>query len=333
MAIETGADLSQRFGSGSHGQTGAAGGNRQPVIGTADVVSGDTEALEQPVGQHQFNASHPQVGSLVERFDLLGEVLLDDLAPRSALGRQLAPFLAEVAIDHRKVDDALVRREELVDRNDHGDEVVRGLSRGQRGEVQLAVVGVGVDQQRVVLAMVADQEGAADGFDITEEVLHALGCDGLAADVLVDLLLAIDQPQVTVFFPLHQVAGVEPALLVEGGLAVRRVEVADHHVRSADQQFAVLGEGRVDARQGSAQRSVTVVARHRHRDAAGGLGHAEAADEVDTLALEEAEDLGVEVACGGQPESQPAAGDLLRGGGQFLVRGLQHVRLLRDQLV
>ncbi len=115
-----------------------------------------------------------------------------------------------------------------------------------------------------------------------------------------------------------------PALLVPGGLGL--VEVA-RDVGPGDLQLVALAEADPDAREGEADGAFLVLARRRHRDAARRLGHPEARAELDAVRLEEAEDLGREVAGRREPPAKPSADDRpergLRGFGR---RGLARRR-------
>ncbi len=305
----------------------------QAVAVGPQLLGGQAEGLEQPVGHGDARAADLERGSPVELADDAGEVALDGLAPVAALRRQLAEGRVEVAVDHREVDDALEGREEGVDADHQGAEVGLALVGAEGGEIDLAEAGVRVDQRGVVRAMVADQEDPAHRVEVAEQVLDPLRRDGLALDVLVDLLLAVDDAEVAELVALHEVAGVEPSVGVERRRPIGRIEVADHHVGPADEHLAVLGERHLDAGQREAQGVVPVVAGRCHRDAAGGLGHAEAAHQLDTAILEEAEDLRVEVAGRRQTPAKRAAGQPARHEVELLVAGGVNVDLAADPLV
>ncbi len=183
----------------------------------------------------------------------------------------------------------------------------------RRREIDLLEVEVGIDQGGVVGPVVADEKDPRHRIEIAEEVLDLLRRDGLALDVLVDLLLAVDHVELADGVPFHQIAGVEPALFVEGRSALGIVEIAHHHVGSADDEFAVVGEFGLDTGQRDTEGVLDIAPGHGHGDAAGGFGHAETAHEFDPVALEEPEDLGIEIAGGGEAPAELSAGDAVDG--------------------
>ncbi len=145
----------------------------------------------------------------IERLDHGGEGPLDLLAAIRALRRQLALRL-EVALEQSEAHDTLVRRDLLV--HDGHDLAEVGLDRLRRRARERAVVEVGHDQQRVVVAAVPDQEGPLDARHVRQPALDGCGRDGLAARVLVDVLHAVDDLEVPAR-PLHEdVAGRQPVL-------------------------------------------------------------------------------------------------------------------------
>ncbi len=148
----------------------------------------------------------------VERVDDRGEVLRDHLAPIGALGGEFLTRFVEVALDDREVHDPLERREESIHRDHQRSIVVAQIARAHRGEVHVAVVGVGHDEHGVVGLVVTDQEHAFDRLEVAKEVLHALRRHRLALDVLVDLLLAVHEAEMSGLVLLHEIAGAHPAV-------------------------------------------------------------------------------------------------------------------------
>ena len=234
---------------------------------------------------------------------------------------QLAVLDVERPRQHLEGDHPLEGRQEPVGAGHQGGDQVAQPLRREVAQLRLLLV-VGPDQQGVVVAVVAHQEGLADGLEVAEEVLDARRGDGLAGAVLVDLLLAADDAEVPVLHG-HQVAGVEPAVgLVRAGLLRPAVQVAGRDVDAADHQLAVVGPAALDAGEGNADRAVHVAARRRHGDAAGGLGHAVAGAELDAGLVEVLEDHRVEVACRREAVAQPGSGDDPQvAGGLDLVLG------------
>ena len=147
-----------------------------------------------------------------------------------------------------------------------GDAVLRGPRR--RG------VGVEHDQRADERSLVADGAGLADERDHLQRRLEVGRADVLAAGGDDQLLLAVDDPEVAVVVELADVAGVQPAVVVErlGGL-LRLVEVAEEDVAAPADHLAVLGERHLDAGHRRADRArLHLVGRPGHR--AGALGHA-----------------------------------------------------------
>ena len=113
------------------------------------------------------------------------------------------------------------------------------LARGPGGRE----VGVEHEQRRVVAAAVADHARLADQrrgalerrLDVRRRHVLARGVDD-------QLLLAVDQRDVAVLVDRGDVAGVQPAVVVERlGRALGQVAVADHHDLRAREQLAVVG--------------------------------------------------------------------------------------------
>jgi hypothetical protein len=154
-------------------------------------------------------------------------------------------------------------------------------------------------QQRVVLELIPDQERLRHHVEVPVQVLHALRNDRLALAVLVDLLLAVHEPVVSVIVHGDDIAGREPALVVHAAVAVVRLEVPGHHVGAADEKLPVVGDAQLDARQGATDGAVAVSARGGHGDAAGRLGHAVPAAQGDARPVHRAKHDGVEVSRGG----------------------------------
>ena len=180
--------------------------------------------------------------------------------------------------------------------------------------------------------MITDQKYPADRLEVAKEVFDLLRGNGLAVDVFVDFLLAVNDANEAVPVLLHQIAGVEPFIGVESIGAVRRVEVSPHNVGTTHHELAVVGQGELDPRQGRAERVILVSSRRRHGDPAGGLGHAEAAHQLDPVSLEEAEDLRVEITGRRQPPPQTRTDDSPQGRLDLGVVGRHHVHRLADKV-
>ena len=161
-----------------------------------------------------------------------------------------------------------------------------------------------------MVAAVPHEERALHAGDVREAPLDGGGGDRLPPGVLVDVLDAVDDLEVAARPPHEHVAGGEPALLARGR---RRVVEVSADVGAGDLEFADRAEAGADPGKRKAHRTVLVLARRRHRDPAGALGHAEAAAQLDAVPLEEAEHRRVEVARGGEPPAQAVAHDRAHG--------------------
>ena len=108
--------------------------------------------------------------------------------------------------------------------------------------------GIEHDQRRHERAAVADRARLADERDHLELGLEVGRADVLAAGGDDQLLLAVDDLEVAVVVELADVAGVQPAVVVErlGGL-LGLVEVAANTLPPRQQHLAVLGEPHLDA--------------------------------------------------------------------------------------
>jgi len=167
---------------------------RDPVFPDLEVLRGEAENLDQPVGEHELDAADVHVRPAVEIADQRIEIPGDNLAARSSLGSQFTLLRIEIPVDDGEIDDPLEGRQELVDGDDQRTEMLPHAFLVQRMEVGLAAIHVGVDQQGVVFPVIPDQEDPPHRLHVPEHVLDPLRSDRLALDVLVDLLLAIDQP-------------------------------------------------------------------------------------------------------------------------------------------
>ena len=83
--------------------------------------------------------------------------------------------------------------------------------------------------------MISNEKDASNRLELAKQVLDPLRRDRLSLDVLVDLFSAVDDLDVPVVIHSHQIAAVEPALVIEGALVIGRIEVAHHHVRPPNQ--------------------------------------------------------------------------------------------------
>ena len=96
------------------------------------------------------------------------------------------------------------------------------------------------DQRRHERSVVADGAGLTDERDQLEGGLEVRRADVLAAGGDDQLLLAVDDREVAVLVDLADVAGVEPAVVVEGlGRLLRVVEVALEDVAAAADDLVV----------------------------------------------------------------------------------------------
>ena len=150
-----------------------------------------------------------------------------------------------------------------------------------------------------------------------EEVLDPPRRDGLPPAVLVDVLHPVDDLHLVVVERAEDVTGRQPsvdAVDLEGrigGDPGPLVGEVARNVGATDEHLAAFGVVQIDAGKGAPHCLVDVLPWRAHRDAAGGLGHAEAAAEVDAVALEEAKRPWLEVPRGGEAPAQCTAGELL----------------------
>ena len=267
----------------------------------------------EPAGDAHLPGVQAQapLAGLVHLGDHLAEAGLDGLAPQRALGRQLAPVGGEVPVQDREVDHAFEGRQVAVGRGHDAQEVLApALLAVQR--VQHRVLLVGHDQQGVVAAPVAGQEGALDAGHALEQRLDPARGDGLAPVVLVDVLDPVDDLHLPAGRVAEEVARGQPVLVAArvghrqvAGRAVLGQVAGD--VDAGDLQLVLLAEAHLDPGQGDAHRVLLVVVGRGHGQAAGALGHAEAAAQAHALAVEEAEHLRVQPAGGRQPPVQAIA--------------------------
>src|SRR3954454_18757291 len=137
-------------------------------------------------------------------------------------------------------------REAFVDLGDRAADLLLDLGiRGQLGERPAGEPhggGVGVDRQQgdEIGLVVPHRHRLADERHCLQRRLDVGRRDVLAAGRDDELLLPVDDAQVAVLVELTDVAGVQPAVLVERLTgAFRVVEIALEHDRSAAQYFAV----------------------------------------------------------------------------------------------
>ena len=62
------------------------------IVSHPQLLGGDAEGLEEPVGDGDLSATDREGGAPVEQANLIGEVTFDDLAAVGLLGGQLAAF-------------------------------------------------------------------------------------------------------------------------------------------------------------------------------------------------------------------------------------------------
>ena len=235
-----------------------------------------------------------------------------------ALGRELAPVEAEVAVQDVEVDDPLVGGQALVGGRDDPAEIFPGVLLGLQSQAlgQDLVAPVRHDEQDVIRPAVADEESPLDPRHAGELVLDLARRDGLAAVVLVDVLDPVDDLVVAVGLPLEDVAGREPVVLlrIAPGIGDRVagpfVLEIPGDVVPRDLELAVGAEAGLQAGQGQAVGAVDVAPRRGHGDAPGPLRHAEAAHQLDAVAREEAEDARVEISRRREPPRHARPDDL-----------------------
>ena len=150
------------------------------------------------------------------------------------------------------------RGEELVDGDDQGAEVGAQLLRGESGSPP------GRRPSWARSAPCCTRGGRRPGtrgrpLRSPGRGSPRAGRDGLALDVLVDLLLPVHQAVEAVLVLLHEVAGVEPSSASKPGSSAG-LEVPLHHVGPAHQQLAVGGQAQLDPGERAAQGVVAVAA-------------------------------------------------------------------------
>ena len=289
----------------------------ESVFPEDEVSLQDPEIAMQPPrhADLQVLAFELHGGAAIERREEVLEALLDGLAPVARLRRQLAPLQGEVAVEDGEADDTLVRRQVQVrfghDPGEVGLPFFLGRELGEERSLR-----VRHDEQDVVVAPVAGEERPPDAGNPLEELLHAPRGHGLAPAVLVDVLDPVDDLEKAARPHAKDVPAPDPSL--PGARRLRLVDVAGD-VRAGDEKLPVLAQTDADPRQRDADGAVLVVTGRCHRDAAGGLRHAEAAAEGDAAALEEAKDRGLQEAGRRQPPGQAPARHFPHGR-RFLLR-------------
>src|SRR5205814_10436292 len=122
------------------------------------------------------------------------------------------------------------------------------------------------DQYRDVLPAITDDHDLADQLARRlESALDRLRRDVLAAARLDEVLLAIGDAQVIVRVDVADVAGVEPAVLVDDlGRGLWHRDVTAHDVAAPLEDRAVLGDLHLDARERPSDRAELVLAGEVH---------------------------------------------------------------------
>ena len=298
----------------------------QEVAGEVDLVLEHPQVPEEPVRDPDPDVLPLELDVIaaVEVLDFRREMGLDFFPVEGAFGRQLLPPGLEVPAEHGEVDDALAGRQVDVGRVDEPAVILALLVRAQSGLEDLVAV-VRDDEEHVVRPPVPHEEGPLDARDADELVLHLQRRDGLPARVLVKVLDPVDDFEIAVRQDAEYVARRQPVILLRAlrighevtGTAVLQVS---GDVRAAHLELAVRPEPRPGAGQRTAERPVDVPAGRRHGDPARPLGHAEAARDVDAVALEESEDARIEVPGGRQTPAQAPADDASERGFGALSR-------------
>src|SRR5215211_651182 len=214
---------------------------------------------------------------------------------------------------------------------DLGDEL---LVLGERLQVVAGVMllrpalrGLGVERQQraYVLALVADGDRLAHQRDLLQPRLDVGRREVLTRRRDDELLLAVDDLQVTVVVELADVAGLEETVLGHGlrGL-VGQVAVALHHDGPLDQHLAVLGELDVDARAGRTHAAdldpLARVARARARR----LRHPPQLGQRDAEGVEELDHLGRRRRGADVARLELVEAEMLAQVGEDLLVGLRH---------
>src|SRR6185436_5151098 len=173
----------------------------------------------------------------------------------------------------------------------------------------LQALEVGDHQRGREVALVADHHHFRDERVALEPVLDGLGSDLLSARGDDEVLLAVGDDQEAVLVDDPYVAGVEPALGIDGLRRVLRlVEVALHDVRAAGQDLPVRGDPHLDAVERLAHRARLQVVGAVAGDHRAGLGEAVALEDDQAGGPEELRDLPGQGGAAGDEQPEPPAG-------------------------
>src|SRR4051794_30610883 len=166
--------------------------------------------------------------------------------------------------------------------------VAIGELHAQRRGIAFQFVEVRDEQRREVFAAVADEHRRADVRRAFQKCFQRLRSDVLAVRVDDDVFLAVGDLQETVLVDLADVAGVEPAVVVDG--LPRRIIIVPiplHDVRPSAQNLAILGDLHFDAGDDFSDRTDASPLRRVDGDDRRGLGEAVAFVNVESGADEE----------------------------------------------
>src|SRR5262249_27272496 len=158
-----------------------------------------------------------------------------------------------------------------------------------------ALLHVEGDQRDQVRATVPDYDALGDVGALLDLGLEVGGGDVLTAGGDDDVLLAAGDREVAVPVELPDVAGVEPAVLVDrlpGGRLVLVVALED--VGPADQDFTVVGDPDLASLEGAADLAELEGVGPGDGGGRRGLGHAPPLEDEHAGRVEEAQDLGVD---------------------------------------
>src|SRR4051812_8872283 len=258
--------------------------------------------------------------ALVQRREVAGVLLADDVALDLQRRGQLAGLLRQVVVEDEEALDLLDLRVLLVCAVELGlDELTHLRVLGERGRARVVdalllrprddLLLVERHEHHRVRAAVAVHDRLRDPPGLLHVVLEVGGRQVLAAGGDDDVLLPSGDEDVAVLVDARDVAGVQPAVddRAEAGVVVAVVALED--VRPLEQELAVLADPALDAGQQLADRAEAVLRERRVRRDGRRLGHAVALEHRHAAAVEELEDLLGDRRRAGDRVLQPPAED------------------------
>src|SRR5829696_2969258 len=261
---------------------------------SASVIAARTSAPERPAPLSALAG--------VEVVELVRVALVDDVALDLQGGRELALLLGEIVVEDREALDLLDLRVLPVGLVEDGlDEGPDLLVLRERGRVAVDAVLLGPrrhlllverDERDWVGTAVAVHHGLGDVARLLEVVLEVRGGEVLAARGDDDVLLAACDREEAVVVDLAEVAGMQPALVVEdllGRLLVR--PVAREDAGAAHEDLAVPRDRHLDALERLADGAEAEVVGPVDRPEADRLRHPVALHDRHARRVEELEDL------------------------------------------